>query len=163
MVDLWFCLYIGVFWHKISHYLVPIIHIILFYYSFGVQKLVTGLCADSTAGKYSSGIAESGKAQKRTCEKLTAIPSSLVPDFGLQGIADLVIIKQIIPLLMGPFRCCGGYFAMTPYTYQQAMPRLMVNICPICYQESWTNPDRFGFLRSINSLLLPRILRIILR
>ena len=43
MVEKWFCLYIGVFWYKISRYLVPIIHIILFYYPFGVQKLVTVL------------------------------------------------------------------------------------------------------------------------
>lgn len=30
MVDVWFCLYIGVFWHQISRYLVPIIHIFCF-------------------------------------------------------------------------------------------------------------------------------------
>jgi hypothetical protein len=51
MMDVWLCLYIGVFWYKISHYLVFIIHIILFYHPFGVQKLVTVL------GKYSSDFA----------------------------------------------------------------------------------------------------------
>ena len=43
MVNKWFCLYIGAFWYKLAHYLVPIIHIILFYHHFGVQKLVTEL------------------------------------------------------------------------------------------------------------------------
>ena len=41
MVDLWFWLYIGVLCYKITHYLVSIIHIFLFYQPFGVQKLVT--------------------------------------------------------------------------------------------------------------------------
>ena len=41
MVNEWFCLYIGAFWYKISQYFAPIIHIILFYQPFGVQKLVT--------------------------------------------------------------------------------------------------------------------------
>jgi hypothetical protein len=40
MVDAWFCLYIGVFWRKISQYFAPIIHILLFYQPFEVQKLV---------------------------------------------------------------------------------------------------------------------------
>ena len=43
MVDKWLCLYIGVFWYKLTHYLASIIHIILFYRPFGVQKLVTEL------------------------------------------------------------------------------------------------------------------------
>ena len=43
MVKSWFCLYIGVFWCKITQYLAPIIHIILFYHHFGVQKMVTEL------------------------------------------------------------------------------------------------------------------------
>ena len=47
MVDTWFCLYIGVFWYKLSRYLVSIIHIILFYQPFGVQKLVAIFCQDT--------------------------------------------------------------------------------------------------------------------
>jgi hypothetical protein len=43
MVNLWFCLYIGVLWYKIAQYFASIIRIILFYQPFGVQKLVTEL------------------------------------------------------------------------------------------------------------------------